>query len=196
MDARALADRSAAFLIGAEDCARDEPQPLWEAMVAAGGRAVVVHPEADEERVYERFGLGGRTPLVRKLGSLDAAEYDALVLTGSHDAQDPLFREPEAVRLATAFFLARKPIAALGRAPGLLVRAGLVDERMLTSWPGLAEEIRAAGGTWHDCPVVVCRNGPNVLVTGRGPADMAVFCDAVVDQIARSAVRSDGVGAS
>jgi protease I len=63
---------------------------------------------------------------------------------------------------------------------------------MLTSWPGLAEEITAAGGIWHDCPVVVCRNGPNVLVTGRGPRDMPEFCEALVEQVAEESARSGG----
>lgn len=195
MDATALTDRSAAFLVGAADPEAALSAPAWDAMVSACGRAVVVHPAADEEYVFEQLGLGGRTPLERKLSALGAADYDALVLSGIRQAREPLFREPEAIRLATEFFLAGKPIAALGHAPELLVRAGLVDERMLTSWPGLAEEIRAAGGIWHDCPVVVCHNGPNVLVTGRGPADMAEFCDAVVEQIALGAGRSDDAGA-
>ncbi|HTJ71801.1 MAG TPA: DJ-1/PfpI family protein [Actinospica sp.] len=191
MDATALADRTAAFLLGTRGPGTAEPPPLWDALAAAGVRAVAVRPAADEEYVFEQFGLGGRTPVERRLSSMDAADYDALVLAGGQDEDEPLFREPEAIRLATEFFLAGKPIAALDRGPALLVRAGLVDERMLTSWPGLAGAISAAGGIWHDCPVVVCRNGPNVLVTGRGSADVAEFWAAAAEQIACSPRRSD-----
>ncbi|HET9169983.1 MAG TPA: hypothetical protein VFN97_11115 [Actinospica sp.] len=45
------------------------------------------------------------------------------------------------------------------------------------------------------CPAVVCLNGPNVLVTGRGPADMSEFCDAVVEQVTRGAGRPSDAGA-
>ncbi|MBR7830426.1 DJ-1/PfpI family protein [Actinospica sp. MGRD01-02] len=186
-----LADRTVAFLMGAEGAAQDEALHPWAAVRAAGGRAVLVHPDEDEAGLFEAFGGGGEPPLERGLSEVHVDDYDALVLCGSHETDDPLLQEPAAIALVTAFFLARKPIAALCRAPGLLVRAGLVDERMLTSWPGLAEEITAAGGLWHDCPVVVCRCGPNVLVTGRGPEDVAEFCRVLVDQIAHGEHAAD-----
>lgn len=182
-----LADRTVAFLTGAEGAGQAEALHPWAAVRAAGGRAVLVHPDEDEAGLFAAFGAGGEPPLERKLSEVHVDDYDALVLSGDHETDDPLFQEPAAIGLATAFFLARKPIAALCRAPGLLVRAGLVDERMLTSWPGLAEEITAAGGLWYDSPVVVCRCGPNVLITGRGPQDMAEFCRALVDQVAHGA---------
>jgi protease I len=186
-----LADRTVAFLMGAEGAAQAEALHPWAAVRAASGRAVLVHPDEDEAGLLKAFGADGEPPLERRLSEVRVDDYDALVLCGNHEADDPLFRAPTAIALATAFFLARKPIAALYRAPGLLVRAGLVDERMLTSWPGMAEEITAAGGLWHDSPVVVCRCGPNVLVTGRGPEDAAEFCRALVDQIAHGEHAAD-----
>ncbi len=185
-----LADRTVAFLTGAGGARQTAALRPWEAVVSVGGRAVLVHPDEDEARLFGQFGTDGEPPLERKVSEVHVEDYDALILSGPPDADDPLFQTSDAMRMATAFYLARKPIAALGRAPGLLVRAGLVDDRMLTSWPGLAEEITAAGGLWHDYPVVVCRCGPNVLVTGRGPGDMREFCAALVDQIARCAERS------
>lgn len=184
-----LADYTVAFLTGAGGAGQAEATRPWEAVLSAGGRAVLVHPDDDDAEIFARFGAGGELPLERKLSEVHVEDYDALILSSGQDADDPLLRHPEAIRLVTEFYLARKPIAALGRAPGLLVRAGLVDDRMLTSWPGLADEITAAGGTWHDYPAVVCLAGPNVLVTGRGPADMPEFCAALVQQIAHSAVR-------
>jgi protease I len=51
-----------------------------------------------------------------------------------------------------------------------------VRGRTLTSWPSLRTDIRNAGGNWVDEEVVVCENGPYVLVSSRKPDDLDAFC--------------------
>jgi putative intracellular protease/amidase len=53
-----------------------------------------------------------------------------------------------------AFFDSRKPIAAIGHAPWILIEAGVVTERTLTSWPSLQIDVRNAGGKWVDREIV------------------------------------------
>jgi len=55
--------------------------------------------------------------------------------------------------------------------PWLLISAGLVKGRTLTSWPTLEADIRNAQGSWLDQPVVVDRN----WVSSRKPADIPAF---------------------
>jgi protease I len=64
--------------------------------------------------------------------------------------------------------------------PWLLVEAGLVRARTLTSWPSLATDIRNAGGNWVDAEVRLCTNGPNTLVSSRKPDDLPAFCSQLV----------------
>ncbi|MET1039144.1 MAG: DJ-1/PfpI family protein, partial [Aeromicrobium sp.] len=67
------------------------------------------------------------------------------------------------------------PVAAICHAPWLLVSAGLVKGRRLTSFPSLAVDVRNAGGDWVDETVVVDQN----LITSRTPDDLPAFVDAI-----------------
>ena len=73
-------------------------------------------------------------------------------------------------------FAAGKPAAVICHGPWTLVEADVVGDRTLTSWPSLRTDIENAGGHWVDEEVVVCTNGPNVLVTSRKPDDLKAFC--------------------
>lgn len=55
----------------------------------------------------------------------------------------------------------------------------------MTSWPSVRTDITNAGGDWVDELVVVCTNGPNVLVSSRKPDDLDAFDAALVEQFAR-----------
>ncbi|WP_416431357.1 DJ-1/PfpI family protein [Klebsiella pneumoniae] len=66
-------------------------------------------------------------------------------------------------------------------APWLLVSAGMVGGRTLTSFPSLEQDIRAAGGHWVDEPVQVDDN----WVTSRTPDDLPAFNAAFLSALAR-----------
>lgn len=185
--AEKLAGRTVAFLIPAEGAGQTETLQPWDAVTLAGGRAVLVCPGHGEARLSDTRGRGMRVPVDIPLAQADESDFDALVLPGGPagpTGPEALGSDPEVVRFLTAFFLAGKPIAAVSRAPELLLAADLVRDRMLTCSPDLAPEVRDAGGIWHDYPVVVCHNGPNVLLTARTTADVPAFCDALVDEFA------------
>jgi protease I len=111
-----------------------------------------------------------------------AADYDGLVLPGGVANPDYLRMQPAAVAFAKSFFAAGKPVAAICHAPWTLVEADVVRGRRMTSWPSLKTDLRNAGADWVDEEVVVCENGPNVLVTSRKPDDLKAFCGEVVDR--------------
>lgn len=67
-----------------------------------------------------------------------------------------------------AFFEQGKPVAAICHGPWMLVEAGVVRDRKLTSSPTLRTDIRKAGGNWVDEQVVV----DGGLVTSRKPDDI------------------------
>jgi protease I len=83
-------------------------------------------------------------------------------------------------RLVQAVDRADKPIAVICHGAWLLVSAGLVKHRRLTSWPSLQDDIRNAGGTWTDQEVVRDRN----WVSSRKPQDIPAFNKAMTDLFA------------
>jgi protease I len=60
----------------------------------------------------------------------------------------------------------------------MLVEAGVVRGRKVTSWPSLQTDIRNAGGEWIDEEVVV----DNGLVTSRKPDDLPAFTKKIVEE--------------
>lgn len=110
----------------------------------------------------------------------DPKNYDGLFIPGGFISPDLLRQSAEARDFVHFFDVANKPIASLCHGPWLLVSAGMVRGRMMTSWPGIRDDIVNAGGIWLDRDVV--RDGN--LVTSRGPQDLAAFMPAVTDVFA------------
>ena len=101
---------------------------------------------------------------------------------GGHGPLWDLAEDPCSIALIEAMVAAGKPVAAVCHAPWVLIEAGLVRDRRLTSWPSVQTDIVNAGGQWVDEPVVVDRNG-SVLITSRQPEDLAAFAGAIIDEV-------------
>ena len=92
---------------------------------------------------------------------------------------DHLRQDQSAVQFVKAFFDAHKPVAAICHGPWLLVEAGVVKGRKLTSWPSLKTDIQNAGGEWVDEEVVTDQG----LVTSRKPDDIPAFNKKLLEEI-------------
>ena len=79
--------------------------------------------------------------------------------------------EPVAQEFVRAMNDSGKVVAAICHAPWLLVSAGLVNGKTMTSYPSLRDDIENAGGSWVDKEVVVDGN----WVTSRKPDDLPAF---------------------
>jgi protease I len=110
----------------------------------------------------------------------DADDYDALVLPGGANNPDRLRIEDAALDFVRAFMEAEKPTAVICHAPWILINAGLVKGRTLTSYKTIRADLANAGATVVDQEVVVDGN----LITSRDPNDLPAFCAALVEQIA------------
>jgi len=109
------------------------------------------------------------------IDEVDPRAYDLLFIPGGHPhgAPTPVRNDTKAQEIARAFFAADKPVAAICHGPYLLISAGLVAGRRLTSYwgDGVPDEITAAGGIYVDEDVVVDGN----LTTSRWPMDLPAF---------------------
>lgn len=108
----------------------------------------------------------------RLAAEVTARDFDALVLPGGVRNTEALRATAAAVELVRGFMEADKPVAAICHAPRLLVEAGAVEGRTLTSHPELADEIREAGGSWVDKQASVDQK----LLTSRKAEDLPAFC--------------------
>lgn len=107
----------------------------------------------------------------RVLNEAKPGDYDALLLPGGALNADALRVEKKAQEFVKAFDKAGKPIAVICHAPWLLISAGLVKGRKLTSYHTIQDDIKNAGGQWTDSETVVDKN----WVTSRQPSDIPAF---------------------
>ena len=129
-----------------------------------------------EVQAFNHLDKGDAFPVDCTLRDADAGAYDALVIPGGVANSDFLRTVPEAVSFVRLHFAAGKPAAVIRHGLWVLVKAGLIGDWTLTSWPSLKTDIENAGGTWIDTEVQVHQAGPNTLVASRKPDDLPAFC--------------------
>ncbi|MEB3787494.1 MAG: type 1 glutamine amidotransferase [Desulfurococcales archaeon] len=98
---------------------------------------------------------------------VNPGDYDVLVIPGGR-APERIRLDSDVLRITREFFQAGKPVAVICHGPQVLISAGVVKGRKLTSYWGVKDDIIAAGGEWLDQPVVVDGN----LVSARYPPDI------------------------
>ncbi|WP_158861915.1 type 1 glutamine amidotransferase domain-containing protein [Leifsonia sp. AG29] len=170
----AVNDKTIAFLVGPEGIEQAELTGPWQAITEAGGTAKLISKDAGEVQAFNHLTPADTFQVDVTLDQADASQYDGLVLPGGVANGDQVRMFPEAVSLVKAFADAGKPIAVICHGGWVLVEAGVVDGRTLTSWPSLQTDYRNAGATWVDEEVVV-DDGPFTLISSRKPDDIPAF---------------------
>ena len=153
-----------------------------KALEESGAAVDLIAPDKDTVQGMNHDEKGDKFPVDKRLASVSASQYDALLLPGGMANPDRLRTIPEAVQFVKKLAEAGKPIAAICHGPWMLVEADLVKGRKLTSWPSLRTDIRNAGGAWEDSEVVVDHG----LVTSRKPDDFPAFNREVIAEFAAS----------
>ena len=154
-----------------------------KALTGAGAEVHLVSLRRGEIQAVNHLDKGERFPVDRTVTEAKVGDYAGLVLPGGVANPDELRTDPGAVAFVRAFVEADKPVAAICHGPWVLVEAGALKGRTVTSWPSLQTDIRNAGGEWVDKEVVVDQK----LVTSRKPDDLPAFCDKVVASFKSSA---------
>ncbi|TIH10175.1 type 1 glutamine amidotransferase domain-containing protein [Pseudomonas leptonychotis] len=107
-------------------------------------------------------------------------DYDAVILPGGVMNADQIRSIPRAQELVKQAAAQEKPIAVICHGAWLLVSAGLVKGRTLTSWNSLKDDISNAGGHWIDKAVVKDGN----LISSRKPDDLPAFNRQLIELLA------------
>lgn len=174
-----LKNRKIAFLAtdGFEQVELTRP---WEDIKNASAEVELVSLESGKIQGFNHTDKADQFDVDQTIDEVSAFDYDGLVLPGGVHNPDTMRTNKKAVEFVKEFFEQGKPVAAICHGPWVLVEAGVVDRRRLTSWPSLQTDIINAGGYWVDEDVVV----DNGMVTSRKPDDLDAFCAKVIEEFA------------
>ena len=158
---------------GFEDSELVEPM---RAMKNADARVVIVGSGTKE--TYK--GKRGRATVTVDTAAdkVNTKDFDCIIVPGGN-APDKMRLHQSMVDLVKTAHNAGKLIAAICHGPQLLISAGILSGRCVTSWPSIVVDLRNAGAEWVDAPVVQDGN----IITARKPADLPRFNKAIIQAL-------------
>src|SRR3981189_1064004 len=136
------------------------------ALEEAGATTELISLKPGEIRTFNHFDPAESERVDKAVEEGDASDYDALMIPGGVGNPDQLRGDENMVAFVREFFEQGKPVAAICHAPWVLIDAGVVRGRTLTSWPTVATDLRNAGANWVDKEVVV---HPGLVPSPRPP---------------------------
>lgn len=165
--------------------------------MSKGTIAILVGPEYEDLEVwYPKLRLeeaGYDTPLVgmgeprylgkwgypapvdRHVKDVDPATLRGVLAPGGW-APDKLRRDPAVLALVRSVHERQGLVATICHGPWILISAGIVRGRTLTSTVGIRDDVVNAGATWVDEPAVIDGH----LVSARVPRDLPAFAQAML----------------
>jgi protease I len=153
-------------------------EPLAK-LKAAGATVHVATPEGKPIKGWNKKDWGETVQADRSIAAVSAGDYDALVLPGGQINPDVLRLNETAVGIVREFASANKVLAAICHAPWMLVEAGVVAGREMTSYQSIRTDVKNAGATWVDKEVVV----DDGIVTSRSPKDLPAFIAKIIEEV-------------
>ncbi len=153
-----------------------------KALDQAGAKTTVVAPKSGEIQAVKH---DTKTQKVKGDLTLDQAkpqEFDAVLLPGGAMNADALRMEKKAQEFVRDFDRQGKPIAVICHGPWLLISAGLVKGRHMTSYKTIQDDLKNAGANWTDGAAVRDRN----WVSSRQPADLPQFNQQIIEVFAEA----------
>lgn len=150
---------------------------------ARGATTHVVSINGDSSiKGWDEKDWGDSVAVDKQIENVMPEDYDAIVLPGGQINPD-ILRNNEDVVDFIQFASQQDKIKAIGaicHGPWLLVEAGLVKDKDVTSYSSIRTDVENAGGKWQDKTVVT----DGKLVTSRNPDDIPNFVEAIADKLA------------
>jgi len=114
------------------------------------------------------------------IADFPAAQLAGILAPGGW-APDKIRRDPEALRRVREVHEAGKMVATICHGPWVLISAGIVRGRRLTSTVGIRDDVINAGAEWVDAPSVIDGN----IVSSRVPKDLPAFGKAMIEVLSK-----------
>lgn len=138
----------------------------------AGAEVTVVAATAG--KTYEgKYGTPAKADA--SPAGINVGDYAGVIVPGGY-APDHMRRDQNMVSLVRAFDQQGKIVAAICHAGWMLVSAGILKGRTVTSFFAIKDDLVNAGAKWRDHEVVTDRN----LITSRTPDDLPAFMRTII----------------
>ena len=148
-------DKSRILIMATNGFEQSELEKPLEQLRAKGAKVEVAAPQAGEITGWKDGNWGRPVKVDLTLDAVKIDSYDALVLPGGVINPDKLRANEKAVGIVKAFVASGKPVAAICHGPWLLIEAGAVKGREVTSYTSVRTDMLNAGGRWVDKKVAV-----------------------------------------
>ncbi|MBX9852672.1 MAG: type 1 glutamine amidotransferase [Cytophagaceae bacterium] len=132
------------------------------------GATVILAGEKAGEKYIGKYGVPAIADVDFK--SIKPEEFHGLLVPGGW-APDKLRRFPEVIEIVRHMDLNKKPIAQICHAGWVLISAGILKGKKVTSTPGIKDDMTNAGAEWIDLPVVTDGH----LVSSQRPPDLPLY---------------------
>lgn len=119
-------------------------------------------------------------PVEGRITDYPASELAGIVAPGGW-APDKIRRDEGVLSLVRDMHLAGKMVATICHGPWILISAGIVKGKKMTSSRGIRDDLVNAGAQWVDQPCVADGN----IVSARIPKDLPLFGAAIVEMLER-----------
>ncbi len=150
-----------------------------EAMKNEGFEVHIISEKKGKIKAWDTDHWSKEYDVDKTISEVSVDDYNALMLPGGVINPDKLRRNEDALNFVRAFFKAKKPVAAICHAPQILISAGVVEGRKLTSFSSIKDDLINAGAQWEDSEVVVDQG----FVTSRNPDDLPAFNAKLIEEI-------------
>lgn len=144
-----------------------------------GANTFVVGPRPGTIQGYNQLEKRDRVKVDVTLEEANAKTFDGLVLPGGLASTDALRTDPRAVQLVRQMAESKRVVATMCHGPWLLVEAGAVRDRTMTSCPSLKTDLLNAGAVWVDRPV----QADEGIVTARRSEDIEAFVKKTAEEL-------------
>ncbi|MHB8840358.1 MAG: type 1 glutamine amidotransferase domain-containing protein [Candidatus Aquicultor sp.] len=167
-----LKSRDIAIIIANEFDEQEFKQP-YERLQQEDARVVIIGIEAEQNLISHHRQEEAMTDM--SFDDVIADDFDAVVIPGGC-SPDKLRLSDKAVEFVRDIYDQGKLVAAICHGPSLLISAGIVRGKTMTSWPSITIDLKNAGAIIVDAEVAIDGN----IVTSRNVSDLPAFIQAII----------------
>lgn len=150
-----------------------------DALEQAGARTDIISAAPGKVTGWNHTTPADEFSVDNTFDSIRIEDYDALLLPGGVVNSDNIRSNEMAQELVRDAARANRTIAVICHGSWLLISAGVVQGKTITSWPSLTDDLKNAGANWVDQQVVVDGD----LISSRKPDDIPAFSKAVIEAL-------------